>query len=511
MISNTFVFGIGGTGSRVVRALTMLLASGVQLKDNHKIIPIMIDVDAKNADTTRTLQALQAYKTIRAKGYKARKDGSGLEIPDGFFNADLNTLSSLQVEGMAGKVEDSFQLQFDNLETSFIRYIDPNEQLVDDVTMDLLRALYDDTPANHPNFRNTELNLRLDQGFKGNPNIGCVVFNNLSTLKEYQFVLKSIGENDRIFIVSSIFGGTGSSGFPQLIKLLKSEERLNHVKFGALTVMPYYKIADKKKNNQESAINSDSFTAKTEAALTYYTKHLKGKLDALYHVWDTPLKQYDNHEGGIEQMDPAHLVELLGATAIVDFVNKSEVSLAGSGKTSFYDFGIRKESSAIDFRHFYEVSSERIMKPLAQMGYAMRIYLDYLNGFREEVFYKDLELKEKMGIDIFYQTLTAFFNTHFKGWLNEMAGNERKFQPFQLTGELNAFITGKPIPIKKVMGFTVNAGLNEAFLKLRLGKLDDELKKAMPGTESEMRFLKLLNEIAKECFEVLGSLPTMTD
>lgn len=511
MIRNTFVFGIGGTGSRVVRALTMLLASGVKLQDTNKIIPVIIDVDAENADTTRTLKALQAYKSIRQKAYNAQKDAAGAEMPEGFFNTNLNTLSSLQPESGERKIEDSFQLQFDNLKTSFIRYVDPQEQLNDDITMDLLRALYDDTPVNHPNFRNTELNLRLDQGFKGNPNIGCVVFNNLSTLREYQFVLRSIGENDRIFIISSIFGGTGSSGFPQLIKLLKGEERLNQVKFGALTVMPYYKIAEKKKNNQESAINSDTFNAKTEAALTYYAKHLKGKLNALYHIWDSPLKQYDNNEGGLEQLDPAHLVELLGATAVIDFVNKSDEALTATIRTDYYDFGIRQEAACVDFRHFYDTSRIRIMEPLAKFGYAMKIYLDYLNGMKDEVFYKDHDLKHKLGTDAFYQTLTAFFQTHFKGWLQEMAGNERQFQPFNLQEELNSFINGKQITIKKMLGFTRDAGLNESFLKERLGKLEDELKKNIPDTEKEKRFLMLLNKIAGECYAVLGGLPTMTD
>lgn len=489
----------------------MLLASGVKLNDTNKIIPVIIDVDAENADTSRTLKALQAYKAIRAKAYLVQKDASGVEILEGFFNANLNTLSSLQTEGGSAKIEDSFQLQFENLETSFIRYLDPNEQLVDDVTMDLLRALYDDTPSNHPNFRNSELNLRLDQGFKGNPNIGCVVFNNLSTLKEYQFVLRSIGENDRIFIISSIFGGTGSSGFPQLIKLLKGEDRLSQVKFGALTVMPYYKIAEKKKNSQESVINSDTFNTKTEAALTYYAKHLKGKLHALYHLWDVPLKQYDNNEGGVEQLDPAHLVELLGATAVIDFINKSDGELTSSGKTDYYDFGIRQESATVDFRHFYNTTRNRIMEPLAQFGYAMKIYLDYLDDLKGQVFYKDFELKDKLGTDPFYQNLTSFFSTHFKGWLAEMADNERKFQPFNLNEELNSFITGKPISVKKIAGFTVKAGLNEAFLKDRMGKLEDELKKTIPDTEKEKRFLKLLNEIANECYAVLDALPTMTE
>ncbi|RZM21502.1 MAG: hypothetical protein EOO88_32965, partial [Pedobacter sp.] len=360
MIRNTFIFAIGGTGSRVVRSLTMLLAAGCKLNDSNKIIPVIIDVDAKNADTTRTLKALEAYKLIRNKAYSPLRNGDGSDSLTGFFNANLNTLSSLQTEG-AERIDDSFQLKFDNMETSFIKYLDPKEELVNDVTMDMLRALYDDTPSDHPQYENTELHLRLDEGFKGNPNIGCVVFNSLSALKEYQFVAKSINANDRIFIISSIFGGTGSSGFPQLIKLIKGDDRLKDIMLGALTVMPYYKIAAKKTTGGDGRISSESFDAKTEAALSYYAKHLSGQLDALYHVWDTPTKQYEYNAGGDQQLDPAHLVEMIGATAIIDFINKPNETLEPKGATKYFDYGILQESASTDFRHFYDWSARQIM------------------------------------------------------------------------------------------------------------------------------------------------------
>ena len=40
-MSKLYVFGIGGTGSRVLRSLTMLLASGVECKADT-IVPIII-------------------------------------------------------------------------------------------------------------------------------------------------------------------------------------------------------------------------------------------------------------------------------------------------------------------------------------------------------------------------------------------------------------------------------------------------------------------------------------
>lgn len=506
---NTFIFGIGGTGARVLRALTMLLAAGSKLNDTDKVIPIIVDVDAKNADTTRTLKALESYKLIRKTAYSAQRGADGSDHSTGFFNTNLNTLSSLQTDG-AEKIDDSFQLRFDNLETSFIKYLDPKEELVNDVTMDMLRALYDDTPSDHDRYENTELNLRLDEGFKGNPNIGCVVFNSLSTLNEYQFVARSINPDDRIFIVSSIFGGTGSSGFPQLIKLIKGDDRLRNIKLGALTVMPYYKIEAKKKAGDNGKISSESFDAKTEAALSYYAKHLAGQLNALYHVWDMPTKQYEYNAGGVHQLDPAHLVEMIGATSIIDFINKTDDALGTAGLTKYFDYGIIQNSSSVDFRHFYSWSAQQIMKPLALFSYAMKIYRDYLPQLQDQVFYKDM-LKDHLHSDFFYQTLSSFFDTHFRGWLKEMANNERKFEPVQLDEELNRFITGKSIAVKKILGVVVDAGISPLFLKEKLGRIDEELRKMIPDSEKKRRFLQLLNQIAAECYAKLGALPTMTE
>ena len=53
-MSKLYVFGIGGTGSRVIKSLTMLLASGVRMKSDA-IVPIIIDPDVAAADLTRTL------------------------------------------------------------------------------------------------------------------------------------------------------------------------------------------------------------------------------------------------------------------------------------------------------------------------------------------------------------------------------------------------------------------------------------------------------------------------
>lgn len=56
-MSKLYVFAIGGTGSRVLRSLTMMLASGVKLGVD-KIVPIIIDPDNSNADLTLAVETM---------------------------------------------------------------------------------------------------------------------------------------------------------------------------------------------------------------------------------------------------------------------------------------------------------------------------------------------------------------------------------------------------------------------------------------------------------------------
>lgn len=48
MNGKLYIFGIGGTGSRVIKSLVMLAASGVKI-DASAIVPIIVDPDFANA------------------------------------------------------------------------------------------------------------------------------------------------------------------------------------------------------------------------------------------------------------------------------------------------------------------------------------------------------------------------------------------------------------------------------------------------------------------------------
>ena len=79
-----FLFAIGGTGARVVRSLTMMLASGIEgLDSSTEIVPIIIDYDLSNGDKSRAIKALEGYSAIHQALYPDTANGQRYE--DHFF------------------------------------------------------------------------------------------------------------------------------------------------------------------------------------------------------------------------------------------------------------------------------------------------------------------------------------------------------------------------------------------------------------------------------------------
>src|SRR5919199_6057882 len=84
-MAKLFVFAIGGTGSRVLKALTFLLASGVKMNNTDEVIPIVLDPHATNDDLLRTKDLLREYGNVRAN--LQNKPTSG------FFGTEIKTLN----------------------------------------------------------------------------------------------------------------------------------------------------------------------------------------------------------------------------------------------------------------------------------------------------------------------------------------------------------------------------------------------------------------------------------
>ncbi|NTW33487.1 MAG: hypothetical protein HGB12_12840 [Bacteroidetes bacterium] len=466
----------------------MLLASGVKIEHSGKIIPIIIDVDAENADTARTIKGLKLYKDIRAKAIE--KDEENYDV---FFGTNLDTLSS-QRENDSERIKDDFQLNVVNLSKTFAEYFKVNE--MDVVDEHFMRLLYDSSQKND---KNCELNLELVKGFKGNPNIGCMIFNELENIPDFRYFMNAFADGDRIFIISSIFGGTGSAGFPQLLKILKKKgnNKVSSAIKGAITIMPYFSIEE----NGISAIDSNLFMSKTKSALAYYEKEMDG-IDSMYYIYDKPgSKLYKNNEGGSSQQNNAHIVEFIAATSVIDFTNKDNTEFTGN--TKYYEYGIKKDVPGLDIRHFYDKTKNKILKPLASFAYASKTYLDFIPKNLDEAFAKELNLKNEIQAKDFYLKLSDFIGNYYFPWLDEMEQNDRSFKPFNLRGDFNSFMVGKRIETG-----LIKKGINNNYIKKHIGIIENKLQGSI--VEKEIRFMTMLNELSKKYFEQLSDLPTMS-
>jgi hypothetical protein len=490
-----FVFAIGGTGARVLRSLTMLLAAGAKVPDNLTIIPILLDMDMQNGDTARALNGVELYRTIRNAAYPNGAAPAGQsDAPRPFFATPIQSLGTLQSETTQERIGDSFLPQLTEHQGTFEEFL--NVSTMDDIDRELLKVLYD----NSAKPTSAELKLDLSVGFKGNPNIGSVVFNALEDSALYKYFVGAFNnETDRIFIISSIFGGTGSSGFPQLVKLLQEPSQkmpIRNARKGAVTVMPYFALEE----NGQSAIDQNRFNSKTKAALSYYQNQIH--LDSLYYIGDKPgAKLYANVEGGSKQANNAHIVELLAAETVLDFANRGAGEFAGA--KTYYEYGLRRDDRQLDFVHFADSTFRNVMQPLIRFSYASKFYTEYIPANLRESFAKSLGLQQQLGSSTYFVALTKFMGEAFRKWLAEMGDNDRKFDPFNFQTDFNGLVRAKQIEPKTFMGFG-DKGISESFLLNEAGDAEPKLLAQYP--QPETRLMQMLMVVADKCMEKLGDL-----
>lgn len=406
-MAKLYVFAIGGTGSRVLRSLTMLAAAGVDIQANE-IVPVIIDPDASNADLTRTVTLMNRYSTIR-KGIDYTETNE-----TNFFKTEI----SEHVQNYSLHIKDTEDRRFDQ----FIEYSSLSTE--NKAMMSML-------------FSEKNLAAQMQVGFKGNPNIGSVVLNQIVSSPQFAEFANSFAEGDKIFIISSIFGGTGASGFPLLLKTLRdpnanfpNHSLINNAQIGAVTILPYFKL----KPSSESEIDSSTFISKARAALAYYETNVVGNrsINALYYLADDG-DIYENNDGGCLQQNPAHIIEVIAATAAINFMNTDY-----SGKSMNLEFGIRDidDNDGVTFGNFYPETEYLLMKPMTQLTLMANCLQPGSPQFNfvtsgDLVANEKICAKEKLYSTPYFKELNTFLKT-YKEWLMELSANKRSLNLFNL-------------------------------------------------------------------------------
>lgn len=451
-MAKLYIFGVGGTGSRVLRSFTMMLASGVKVGADE-IVPIIIDPDASNADLTRSVSLMNNYRSIRAKlSFVDHGDGGNR-----FFRKELTQL----LVNYTLRIQDT-----DN--KTFRQFIDlPSMDRASQAMMKML-------------FSEKNLSSSMEVGFKGNPNIGSVVLNQIVNSNDFHEFANNFESGDKIFIISSIFGGTGASGFPLLLKTLRTGDSfpnndiINKAEIGAITILPYFKL----KTDDESEIDSSTFISKTKSALTYYENNISknGSINALYFLGDNMSGSYENHEGGSAQQNDAHLIEFLAATAIVDFSNKEHEGTVNK------ELGLRDLTGSVTFDSFYDEQRKELLAPLSEfllMANCLTYKYDY---YSSKSFNANNDNFSGLYGSTFMSNLRSILNSYIE-WLREMENNKRSLDLFNLDSIDKPFeiITG--IPPKRIISI-------KSDYDLVTDRLNSSIKKCR-STEDYNKFLEM--------------------
>lgn len=451
MYNKLYLFCIGGTGSRVLNSLTMLLSAGVQL-NAKKVVPVVIDTDIDSGNLTDAINNLKSYCEIR----------KNLSFDDSVKNKFFSTEIDLS----------SIRLSFPNTDNKrFDEFISFNNLSKEAQAFTSIL------------FSEKNLNSDMVVGFKGNPNIGSVVLNQFQHMDDFINLMANFEQGDRIFVISSIFGGTGASGFPLLVKNLRTldpsipnQQLVQDSPIGAISVLPYFQLQP----SADSAIDSSTFISKTTAALTYYDRSLNEE-NVHYYIGDTVNNQYDNCEGGNFQKNSAHVIELISALAVLDFdrISDDDDSLQVSNGTPnnpvYKEFGL-EDSQELIFKNF----DTEFTRPLLQSSLTKFLLMEkYLNEHKiqqDEAWFKS-RFSTDFLTSAFYGKLKQY-TVLFAKWLKELSQNKRSFSPFELDEHSNAlFDLVKEVKPGKVMKFSSNYDLyndylNEAQQKIPQGKDD---------------------------------------
>ena len=192
-MKKVFVFCIGGTGIRVMKSITMLMAGGMDT-NGYMVVPVIIDPHLDLEEKKNLHSLLDSYINIYQQSIN--NGTSTLNHLDGFFNSEIRLLSQLNNQS-----NDTQQVV--GSKEKFGSYINTTSLSANDINNFFIETL----------FSNKSLNNPLSVGFKGNPNVGTVVLGEMIEGADWFKAFKTHCEkDDRVFIISSIFGGTGASG-----------------------------------------------------------------------------------------------------------------------------------------------------------------------------------------------------------------------------------------------------------------------------------------------------------
>ncbi len=496
-----YLFAVGGTGVRVLKALVMQLAAGVKLNADE-LIPIIIDLDSSNGNLMETLRILKQYRKLNAIALKGNKDFQG------FFHTKIGL--------PPGTKDFHYDLSSKDEKTTLAQYID-YDNMRDSEERHLVNLLYS----------RINLNNNLNVGFKGNPNIGSITVHKLVQYREFRDLCGQFTNNDQIMIVGSLFGGTGAAGIPTLLKLLRNPDNglpqgqiRNNIPIGLCAILPYYRLLEGK----GEMINSDTFMTKAKAALGYYDGVIE-EYNAMYYISDPDsVRAYENNVGGQRQLNPAHYIECFSALAAFHFAKLEDADYQQENingqlmRKAWFEYGLVNQfTTRINFKDLDEGNTP-FANEMARFAYVYKFFEDggYFDPKRtsKEPYWDRQWSKQQGELDKRYFTdQNRFFQKEFlnflkeyANWLLEMKAGDPSFSPINIevsSKEIGHFIEGSTLKSSMFFGSPLKFSMMDTFMSEITKKewqKDSDEKTLNEAKSKDFKLLYLLDEGTRKLF-----------
>lgn len=449
MAKQFFVLGIGGTGMRCIESLIHLCAMG--MFDDTDIHLLALDTDKNNGNFGRLKELKEAY--VNTKGLKAENRVSHKET---FFSANIKYYEfSPNYE-----TKSTFKEVFGYGDT---QYHHREETDLADLVLD-----------NHVE----EFNLQ--HGYRAQTHLGSMMMyqsiveaakSRLSNgLKNFvsALITETTSGKAKVFILGSVFGGTGASSIPIIPQALTraaqiisngSADILKNAYFGSTLLTAYFSfnLPDAGQISQQKIIaTSDKFALNSQVAMMFYDDdatvrsiyqrfYMMGTNGLNWNPMQSEKQQTSKTlTGGASQKNDSHYIELLAACAALDFLNCKDETLQEDKENYKTEYLYRAigDNGKLDFQDF--VGKDRQTEFAKKLGclVAFALFNNGEDDFVEKA--RSGEDKEVVGFEEIDPSQVKYLKEYFRlffartdeggtlkeGWLRQLhrsAGGGDKF------------------------------------------------------------------------------------
>ncbi|MCA1613066.1 MAG: hypothetical protein LC800_02695 [Acidobacteria bacterium] len=446
-----YLIAIGGTGARSLEAIIYLAAAG--LFRDQKLNILIVDPDLNNGNSFRTRQLISDYHALhlaeQPRDPKYSGWFKGTPPPPTLFQSAINREPTGK-----GQQPIFWNLQSDDSRRfgDVIKYTEQAPKF-----RSFLDLFYE------PGDRNMVLNV----GYQGRTNVGAVALK--QDLEETADVEQS-GLNEflgnlyldlakdnyaRIFVIGSVFGGTGAAGIPTVPALFKnidksrgglSDDQRARLRYGCAMMTPYFTFPKNSDPNAQLGPGADSsrHVVATQAALLHYA-HVPPGYQQVYFI-GAPARAQTNDKnipGGDQQRNTPHYAELAAALAAWDFFNLSKI--AGDAKQLHFadtfkdeaDLGVTWETLPVHPQDYVNRHEEvkRALVVFTTFAYLYKHLLhndlvgtrEYKNSIWYKHNFKDVPLDNNAQTALLNHLNS--FCTSYLDWLRQLGREEESSSP----------------------------------------------------------------------------------